>query len=123
VSAVLRKLTALRPATLRGAVWAWLACGRARRQLRAGGLDGVRLPPAPPARAAARGVGIALRARRASCLESALVRQAMYAARGVHRDLVIGVSAPSAGFGAHAWLEGDPAAGAQPFAEIVRHVG
>jgi hypothetical protein len=35
------------------------------------------------------------------------VLQAWHAAQGRPRDLVIGVTAPSAGFQAHAWLDGE----------------
>jgi hypothetical protein len=48
------------------------------------------------------------RLRRLNCLESALVRQAWAAAQGEHRRLILGVTSPSDGFEAHAWLEGDP---------------
>jgi hypothetical protein len=47
------------------------------------------------------------------------VLQAWHAARGVHRDVVIGVTAPAKGFTAHAWLDGD-ADGADAFQEIHR---
>ena len=48
-----------------------------------------------------------LRLTRSSCLVRATVRQTWWAAHGRHRDVVIGVRPPSAGFAAHAWLEGD----------------
>ncbi len=44
----------------------------------------------------------------ASCLESGLVRQALCAAQGERRDLVVGVTGAREDFGAHAWLEGEP---------------
>jgi len=56
-----------------------------------------------------------------TCLEQALVRQAWDAAHGRPRELVIGVTSPSGGFGAHAWLDGDPARTAGDFVELLRH--
>jgi hypothetical protein len=99
--------------------WGWEATGRVRADLRALPIDAVHVAP-PPAGAidAAHGVGIALRARRASCLESALVRQAWQAAHGRERDVVVGVTAPSDGFGAHAWLDGER--GGEEFGELLR---
>jgi Transglutaminase-like superfamily len=44
---------------------------------------------------------------RATCLESALVRQARAAGTGLAIDVVVGVTPPSSGFRAHAWLDGD----------------
>ena len=63
-----------------------------------------------------------LRRRGYTCLVSATVRQAWYAAQGDRRDLIIGITAPSEGFRAHAWLEGDaPNAGQEGFSELLRH--
>lgn len=109
----------VRPEALVAAWWSWRAAGGVRKQLRGGRLDDVVVPPPPaPAHAARRGVGGALRLRRATCLESALVRQAWLNARGIRRDVVIGVTPPSEGFGAHAWLEGESPAGG--FGELTR---
>jgi Uncharacterised nucleotidyltransferase/Transglutaminase-like superfamily len=44
---------------------------------------------------------------RATCLETAHVRQARAAAAGLAVDVVVGVTAPAGGFRAHAWLDGD----------------
>jgi len=44
---------------------------------------------------------------RASCLETALVRQAHAAGAGVAIDVIVGVTAPATGFRSHAWLDGD----------------
>ena len=67
------------------------------------------LPRIPDLREAPRHSTVATVSRlmRASCLESALVRQRWLAAAGDRRDLVLGVTAPATGFRAHAWLEGD----------------
>jgi hypothetical protein len=110
---------AAHPRSIAAALWAWRATGRVRRDLRAKPVDTLRVTP-PPSRAvdARRGVGLALRARRASCLESALVRQAWQAAHGRDRDVVVGVTAPAEGFGAHAWLDGER--GGEEFGELLR---
>jgi hypothetical protein len=82
-------------------------------------VDEVRLPPAPRfGPGGERGVALALRRRHASCLESALVRQAVLAARGSPRELVIGVARSADGVRAHAWLEGDPVD--EAFTELAR---
>ncbi|HSP38232.1 MAG TPA: lasso peptide biosynthesis B2 protein [Frankiaceae bacterium] len=98
------------PDVRRVAGWTLLAARVARRQLRAGRLEGLRLPASPRAgtSAAKHAVGAVLRRLDASCLESAVVRQAWLGEHGEPRDLVIGVRAPAEGFRAHAWLEGDP---------------
>jgi hypothetical protein len=98
-------------------VWAWRAHGEVHRRLPHTGLDGEMLMPAPPRAAMLtdvegdRAVRSVLGLRRASCLEEALVRQAWLSGRGTPRDIVIGVTAPSDGFRAHAWLEGDAVGG------------
>ena len=93
---------------LRGAVWGERALRIARRQLRGGGLDHVRLPD-PPAVAPGvlRGVRWALAHERHSCLERAVVRRTWHLAQGDDRRVVIGISQAGEPFGAHAWLEGD----------------
>ena len=100
-----------RVADARAAGWATRALLRARRQLRKGGVDALAVPP-PPAlpRDAWRGVNAIVGRVDPTCLERAAVRQRWYAAHGDERDLVIGVTSPSGGFKAHAWLEGDEAA-------------
>jgi hypothetical protein len=54
-----------------------------------------------------RAVRLVLACCRASCLETAIVRQARAAEAGAAVDVVIGVTAPASGFRAHAWLDGD----------------
>ena len=106
------------PQALRAAWWALHALRRVRRQLRAGTLDDVLLAPPPSLDASAgRGVEAVLRRMPGSCLELSLVRQRWLAARGDPRDVVIGVRAPSTGFRAHAWLEGEQAG---DFDELLR---
>lgn len=107
--------------SLRAAWWSLRAARRARRALAAGEFESISLPRVPrlPERAH-RGVAAALRDERYTCLERALVRQAWHAAQGDRRDVVIGVRAPSAGFAAHAWLDGDAPCHAEAFAELAR---
>ena len=82
---------------------------RVRRQLRAGELEDVSIDGPPELGwTAGWGVDAVLRRTRTSCLERSLVLQRWLAARGEHRDVVIGVRAPSASFRAHAWLDGEP---------------
>ncbi len=96
------------PAELLAAAWTLRALGTVRRELAAGGLHGIEV--SDPGRIALRGwrgVRIVLRARHASCLEQALVRQRFSAAAGDVRDVVIGVGSPAEAFAAHAWLDGE----------------
>jgi hypothetical protein len=82
---------------------------------------GVALPAVPPLPARARrGLDAVLRRSRATCLVKASVRQAWLAAHGDARDLVIGVTAPAAGFRAHAWLAGDAEERSGEFTELAR---
>lgn len=106
---------------MRAAWWAHRALLDARRQLPCRPLDDVALAPPPHLPAdAVRGVRALLARRPHSCLEGALVQQRWLAAYGDPRDVVIGVVAPGEAFGAHAWIEGDPAASADPFIELRR---
>lgn len=61
-----------------------------------------------------------LRLTRATCLERSVVLQQWYGAQGVARDVVIGVTAPRAGFRAHAWLEEPGKLTHTEFTEITR---
>jgi hypothetical protein len=105
------------PQALRGSWWTLRSLRRVRRQLRDGRLEDVVVPPPPPlGDSAARGIEAVLR-RMASCLERSLILQRWLASRGESRDVVIGVRAPSSGFRAHAWLDGEPAG---DFDELLR---
>jgi hypothetical protein len=106
-------------ATLRAAWWTDRALRRARGDLRDGELRAVRLPAPPPLPPAAeRGVHAVLRRREHSCLERSLVLQRWLAAQGDARDVVIGTTG-TAGFKAHAWLDGDEE-GAARYVELSR---
>jgi hypothetical protein len=106
------------PATVRAAWWALRALRSAREQLSAGHLHDVVLP-APPRvpDGALRGVEAVLRRRRNSCLERAMLLQHWHAGHGRPLDVLVGVTG-SDGFGAHAWLEDEPAPAR--FAELFR---
>lgn len=111
----------LLPAKLRAAWWALRAARAARRRLARGGLDALALPPVPPLpHGAAAGIDLALRLGVRNCLVRSAVRQAWYAARGREHDLVIGVTTPSSGFRAHAWLDGDPPEASEGYVELTR---
>lgn len=106
---------------LRAALWALRALRVAKKELRGGRWESIGLPhvpnvPPPSVRA----VDSILRRTGATCLPTAIVRQAWFAAHGSKRDLVVGVTAPSRGFEAHAWLEGDPPCHAERFEEFLR---
>lgn len=105
---------------LRAAWWAYRCLRNARHRLAAGHMDVDVALPALSA-AAVRGVEAVLRRAEPSCLEAALVRQRWLLAQGVARDVVIGVTAPRAGFRAHAWLEDPSQPGAcQQWHELTR---
>jgi hypothetical protein len=106
---------------LRAAWWTLRAARTARRQLDEGGLEALRLPTPPKLPASAeRGVTGVLVRRKDTCLVRTAVRQAWKAAQGDSRDLVIGVTTPSDGFEAHAWLDGDSDRQTQGFKELTR---
>lgn len=98
----------LHPVTLRAAWWTARSLRRTRRELRRRAVTDVRVaaPPRLP-EGAARGVSAVLRRTSPTCLERALVLQRWLAEHGSARDVIIGVTAPSDGFAAHAWLDGE----------------
>jgi hypothetical protein len=112
---------AVDPANLRAALWALRAHHRVRNTLSAVDLEGIEIPAPPrlPDRAR-RGVEAALRRRGATCLMEAAVLQRWDAAHGRPRDIIIGVTSPSEGFRAHAWLDGDPDGHLKEFQELLR---
>ncbi len=114
------RVSALTPGNTIGAAWAWRAASRGRRQLKAGGLHALSLPP-PPVRATWRGVGVVLNRRNLTCLERAAVRQRWHSAHGSPRDLIVGVGTSGDAFAMHAWLEGDPETQLATFSQLLRH--
>lgn len=108
-------------ASLRAAWWAHSALRTARRALARGEVREIALPEPPPLPASAvRGVAGLLRRREHTCLEGALVRQRWLAAHGQPRAIAIGVTAPSQGFAAHAWLVGEDEPQTPMFHELTR---
>jgi len=93
----------------------WLVHRRLARGPWGNGAQPVAAPP-PHSERAAR---LILACCRATCLETALVRQARAAAVGAAADVIVGVTAPARGFRAHAWVDGDPVDPA--FAELCRY--
>lgn len=106
---------------IRGAWWALRSLRIVRRQLPTKRLDEVEVPAPPvvsePARNAVTAI---LRVRKATCLEQAFLQQRWASAKGIDKEVVIGVTAPSSGFRAHAWLEGDDPCHSYDFVEIRR---
>jgi hypothetical protein len=112
-----------RPTTddLRAAIWTLRSLGRCRRQLKNGDARAVTLPSsAAIGVSGSRAVGRLLRDREDKCLSNALIMQAWRADHGDPVDVVVGVSAPSSGFTAHAWLADAPEAAAAGHEEIHR---
>ena len=109
------------PRALRAALWTWRAGRRVHRDLARSRLDAVEVlsVPAVPTEAG-RGVAAVLRRASFTCLERALVLQAWNEAHGHPRDVIIGVTKPSDGFKAHAWLDGDPPCHDEGFEELTR---
>jgi Transglutaminase-like superfamily len=106
---------------LRAVLWTLRALRIARKELRCGDWESIELPRLPRLPAGAeRAVEAVLRRSGATCLSRAIVRQAWFAAHGSPRDLVVGVTAPSRGFEAHAWLEGDPPCHTERYQELLR---
>jgi hypothetical protein len=107
--------------TLRGALWAYRALRRARRDLQRVGLNEFTLLPPPRLPLSAeRGVRAVIRRKSRTCLETALVWQGWRTAQGDVREVVIGVRPAASEFKAHAWLDGDPDPDAGSFQELLR---
>lgn len=109
------------PDCLRAAWWTVRAVSRARRTAGHTEIGDARLPRPPHVGAGAvRGVRGVLHRRSPTCLVTALVLQRWFESQGDRRDLVVGVTAPAAGFRAHAWLEGDEDDHGEGFVELFR---
>jgi hypothetical protein len=109
VRQVVGLLSLLDPRTAAAAAWAVLQLRRVRRVLPTTELAEVRIghPPRRLPVGARRVVVAVLRRRHATCLQQSLILQTWDRAHGVARAVVIGVTAPAAGFRAHAWLDGE----------------
>jgi len=90
--------------TVRGGVWAALALHRLRREIPSDGLDVRVLAPPRIAPQSVRGVEVALRLRRATCLERSLIMQRWLMACGSRHDVLVGVGRGSGAIEAHAWI-------------------
>lgn len=91
--------------TLRAAAWALRALRLLRRELPSAGLEARVLPPPAAPRASVRGVELALRSRRATCLERSLVVQRWLLAREDPHDVLVGVAGSADALDAHAWID------------------
>lgn len=97
-------------ADARAAFWTVRCLTRCRLQLDRRDVREVRLPSSAGIDpSGTRAVNRLLHRRENRCLSNALIAQAWRADHGDFVDLVIGVTAPSAGFSAHAWLADAPA--------------
>ena len=106
---------------LRAGWWAGRAARSAERQLATQPLHAVTIRrPSALRSASVAGVRATLRLWREPCIVRALVLQAWHAGQGEAREVVIGVTAPSRGFAAHAWLESERPCHAQRFSELMR---
>jgi hypothetical protein len=107
---------------LRVAVWALRARFRARRVLWSDGIERpVRLPAAPQGPAdGSRAVTGVLRRTGATCLVQSVVLQRWFADNGQPFDVVVGVTSPSDGFRAHAWLDRPGETGTDGYSELHR---
>jgi hypothetical protein len=87
----------------------WWTAGelaRLRKVLGPQGLEAdVRHPPSLPVDAV-RGVRVAAKLGRASCLERSLLLQRWYSDHGIAYDVLVGIDTTGGDFKAHAWLEG-----------------
>jgi hypothetical protein len=105
---------------IRAILWAMRARIVARRASLRSGFDGVEIARAPETGLQwTRDVQRVLSVTRSNCLVVSIVLQEWYAAQGHRYDLVIGVTPPSAGFRAHAWLD-MPEEHIDGYAEITR---
>jgi hypothetical protein len=123
VSGRLRRLAHGALPTLRASAWALRALRRLRRELPSAGLDVcVVVPPQLPG-ASVRGVELALRLGRATCLERSLVVQRWLLARHERHDVLVGVAGGAAALDAHAWIDRyDPVAAGSGY-EVLTRVG
>ncbi len=88
-------------------IWAVRSLWSARTQLRHGAAA-VSLPLPAASVAHSRWVWTVVRRAPVTCLAQSFVMQRWLQAVGDPRDVVVGVTRPSDGFKAHAWVDGDP---------------
>lgn len=109
------------PACWRAALWTLKVLKEVQGDLPVVKLTEITVTPPPrlPARAVM-GVKGALHRRPHTCLMRAVILRAWYDGQGDHRSIVIGVTKPSAGFRAHAWVEGELPCQDAGFEELTR---
>ena len=102
--------------------WTLTSRVRARHVVHASGLTDLTLDPAPPLGLHNVGkVERVLAITRATCLVRSAVVQRWLADNGQNVDLIVGVTAPSRGFKAHAWLDREAERhNSETFTEIAR---
>ena len=106
---------------LRAALWTARCLVRYRMQQPRRRVEDIAFPAAGRIGASgSRAVARILRRRDERCLSNALIAQAWRADHGDYVDVVIGVSSPTTGFSAHAWLADTGDAGAGGHAAISR---
>jgi hypothetical protein len=110
------------PSMVRTVVWTLRARRRARQAVSGDGIRGpIELPDAANEPLHATSAVVATLARtRATCLVRSLVLQRWFADHGEPVDLIIGVTPPSAGFRAHAWLDRPGEVGMDGYTELHR---
>ena len=109
------------PQSLRAAWWTLKVLKEVQGDLPVVKLTEITVTPPPrlPPRAIL-GVKGVLHRRKHTCLMRAIILRAWYAGQGDHRQIVIGVTKPSAGFRAHAWVEGELPCQEEGFEELTR---
>jgi hypothetical protein len=107
--------------SVRAMWWTLRSALAARRQLKRGRRPDAVVLPDPPSLPdnMTRSVRVVTRLLDNTCLERAIVLQKWYAAHGERKSIWIGVSSPSAGFRAHAWLEGETS-GNEAFEKLLK---
>lgn len=96
---------------VRALLWTARALHSTRRQVRRHLAVVVVPAPRRPVAVHTRWVRAVVRRTPTTCLVQALVLQRWQLGLGDPRDVVVGVTPPSRGFRAHAWLDGTPAGG------------
>jgi hypothetical protein len=115
------RLAALRPGTLRAALWADRELRRLNDRLGRLGMQGTDVTPPPDVGPEGlRGVLAVLRRREHTCLEEALLLQRWLVAHGDPQDVVIGVGRVDGKAAAHAWLERAQAQGQEAYEDVLR---
>jgi hypothetical protein len=119
----LRRVPAAGVATLRAAGWALRALHRLRREVVSDGLEVQVVSPPSSSAASVRGVELALRLGRATCLERSLVVQRWLLSQGRAHDVLVGVAGGVDALDAHAWVDRYDAAAQGAGYDVLTRVG